>query len=132
MPVRFRPRAPRTTMNKKLALAITAAVLTACAAPAAAQTVAGAFGKGRTHFVLTASSGYAFDETYFVLGLGAIFYLIDGLSACLYIESWSGGEPSMTKITSSLQYVLHRVQPVKPYVGGFYRRTDIESLPALN
>src|SRR5688572_2174130 len=132
MPVRFRPRAPRTTMNKKLALAITAAVLATVAAPASAQSVAGAFGKGRTHFVLTASSGYAFDETYFVLGLGASYYLIDGLSAGVHIESWSGGDPSMTKITTSLQYVLHRVQTVKPYVGGFYRRTDIESLPDLD
>jgi hypothetical protein len=120
-----------TTMNNKLAAAIMA-VLATVAAPAAAQSVAGAFGKGRTHFVLTASSGYAFDESYFVLGLGASYYLIDGLSAGLFIESWSGADPGMTKITTSLQYVLHRVQTVKPYIGTFYRRTDIESLPDLD
>ena len=121
-----------TTMPKKLAAAITAAVLALIALPAAAQSFAGAFGKGRTHFVLTASSGNAFDETYFVLGLGASYYLIDGLSAGLFIESWSGADPGMTKITPSLQYVFHRMQTVKPYIGAFYRRTDIESLPDLD
>jgi hypothetical protein len=116
-------------MYKKLALAMT--LLGACAAPATAQSVAGAFGKGRTHFILTASSGYAFDESYFVLGLGVSYYLLDGLSAGVHVESWSGGDPSMTKLTGSLQYVFHRIQ-VKPYVGAFYRRTDIESLPDLD
>ena len=38
----------------------------------------------------------------------------------------------MTKITPSVQYVLHRMQTVKPYVGAFYRRTDIESLADLD
>jgi hypothetical protein len=100
--------------------------------PAAAQTVAGAFSQGRTHFVLTASSGYAFDESYFVLGLGASYYLLDGLSVGLFLESWSGSDPGMTKITPSVQYVFHQMQAVKPYVGAFYRRTDIDGLPDLD
>lgn len=116
-------------MNKKLAMSL---VLAAFAPVAAAQTVAGTFGKGRTHFVLTAGSGYAFDESYLVLGLGASYYLLDGLSVGLFVESWSGADPGMTKITPSVQYVFHQVHPVKPYVGAFYRRTDIETLPDLD
>jgi hypothetical protein len=119
-------------MKKSLALAMTFAAALGTAAPTAAQTVAGAFGKGRTHFILTASSGYAFDESYFVLGLGVSYYLLDGLSAGVHVESWSGGDPSMTKLTGSTQYVFHRIQTVKPYVGAFYRRTDIETLPDLD
>jgi hypothetical protein len=38
----------------------------------------------------------------------------------------------MYKITPSLQYVFHRVPAVKPYVGGFYRRTEIDGLPDLD
>ena len=56
-------------MNKKFASAILAATVFA-SSPAAGADVAGAFGKGRTHFVVTAGTGYAFDETYFVAGLG--------------------------------------------------------------
>ena len=77
-------------------------------------------------------TGYAFDETYFVLGLGASYYLIDGLNVGLHVESWSGADPGMTKITPSVQYVFHQIRTVKPYVGAFYRRTDIERLEDLD
>ena len=106
--------------------------LCALASPAAAQQVAGVFSKGRTHFVVSGGTGYAFDETYFVLGLGASYYLIDGLNVGLFVESWSGADPGMTKITPSLMYVFHQVPRLKPYVGAFYRRTDIERLEDLD
>ena len=110
-----------------------AAVLIALAAtPASAQSVSAAFARGQKHFVLTASTGYAFDESYFVLGLGASYYLIDGLAVGLHIESWSGADPGMIKYTASTQYVFHQMRTVKPYLGGFYRRTDIENLPDLD
>jgi hypothetical protein len=44
----------------------------------------------------------------------------------LFFESWTGSDPKLTKITPSVQYVFYQVQPVKPYVGAFYRRTSIE------
>jgi len=111
-----------------------AAILGACALaqPAAAQTVAGAFGKGRTHFVATAGTGYAFDESYLVLGLGVSYYVIDGLNVGLFFESWTGSDPKLTKITPSVQYVFYQVQHVKPYVGAFYRRTSIDGLPDID
>ena len=116
-------------MTRKLVIALAVCALSF---PAAAQQVAGVFGKGRTHLVVTAGTGYAFDESYFVLGLGATYYLLDGLGVSLFFESWSGSDPGMTKITPSVQYVFHRVQVVKPYVGAFYRRTDIDGLPDLD
>jgi hypothetical protein len=121
------------TMKQRLAAtAIAAVAACAFAIPAAAQQVAGTFGKGRTHFFVTGGSGYAFDETYFVLGLGVSYYLVDGLSAGLAFESWSGSDPSMYKITPSLTYVFYQVDRVKPYVGGFYRRTNIDGLSDLD
>ena len=38
----------------------------------------------------------------------------------------------MTKVTASTQYVFHQPQALKPYVGAFYRRTDIDGLPDLD
>ena len=98
-------------------LATAAIALCTLSSPAAAQEVAGVFSKGRTHFIVSGGTGYAFDESYFVLGLGASYYLIDGLNVGLHIESWSGADPGMTKITPSVNYVFHQVRTVKPYVG---------------
>lgn len=114
------------------ALAAASLVLAASAATAADVGVAGAFSQGRMHFVATAGSGSAFDEDYVVFGLGASYYLLDGLGVGLHYEFWSGGDPDITKITGSLQYVFHRMQTVKPYVGGFYRRTDVDGLSDLD
>jgi opacity protein-like surface antigen len=116
---------------KRILVAIAACAL---AAPAAAQSVSvgSAFSKGRTHVSLNAGNGYAFDETYLVLGVGASYYVIDGLNVGLNYEWWTGSDPEMTKITPSVQYVFHQMQRIKPYVGGFYRRTNIDGLPDLD
>jgi len=120
-------------MKKTLAAAV-AAVACTFAFPAMAQSVgvAGAFSKGKTHVVATAGTGYAFDESYLVLGVGASYYLMDGLNAGLAVEFWTGSDPKLTKITPSVQYVFYQVQTVKPYVGAFYRRTKVEGLDDLD
>jgi opacity protein-like surface antigen len=120
-------------MKKTLAAAVTAAAC-AFAAPAMAQSVgvAGGFSKGKTHLVATAGTGYAFDESYLVLGVGASYYFIDGLNAGLAVEFWTGSDPRLTKITPSVQYVFYQVQTVKPYVGAFFRRTKIEGRDDLD
>ena len=97
-----------------------------------AQTVAGAFGKGKTHVVATAGTGRAFNDDYLVLGLGVSYYVIDGLNVGLGFESWSGGDPGMRKLTPSAQYVFYQLGRIKPYVGAFYRRTYIDGLPDID
>ena len=121
--------------NRKLA-AITVAVATFSPIPPAtaaevAGGAAGVFSKGRTHFVITAGNGYAFDESYLVLGVGVSYYVIDGLNVGLSLESWSGSDPGMFKVTPSVQYVFHQA-PLKPYVGGFYRRAYVDGLPDID
>lgn len=117
-------------MKHRLASTVVAAVAAlAFTSPAASQQVAGTFAKGRTHFFISGGSGNAFDETYLVLGIGASYFLIDGLSVGLAFESWSGSDPGMYRITPSLTYVFYQVDRVKPYVGGFYRRTNVDGLP---
>jgi hypothetical protein len=114
-------------LNAALALAAAFASITADAAD-----VAGAFSRGRTHFVVTAGNGYAFDQSYLVLGLGASYYVLDGLNVGLFLESWSGSDPKLVKVTPSVQYVFHQVPVLKPYIGAFYRRTYVNSLPDIN
>ena len=120
-------------MKKTLAAALAAAAC-AFAAPAMAQSVgaAGGFSKGKTHLVGTVGTGYAFDESYLVLGLGVSYYLFDGFNVGLHYEAWTGSDPKLTKITPSVQYVFYQVQTVKPYVGAFYRRTSIDGRPDLD
>ena len=74
-------------MKKTLAAAVTAAAC-AFAAPAMAQSVgvAGGFSKGKTHLIGTVGTGYAFDESYLVLGLGVSYYLFDGFNVGLSLR----------------------------------------------
>ena len=120
-------------MNRTLSCAILAVVAAIVSTPpASAADVAGVFGRGRVHFVLTAGNGYAFDQTYLVLGAGASYYLLDGLNVGLFLESWSGADPHLYKVTPSAQYVFYQVPVVKPYIGAFYRRTYVSDLPDIN
>jgi hypothetical protein len=121
-------------MKKTLAAAAAVLALCAFALPAAGQSasVAGGFGKGRVHLLVTAGSGYAFDESYLVLGVGGSYYVVDGLNLGLNYEYWSGSDPKISKLTPSIQYVFYQVPTVKPYVGAFYRRTYIERLDDLD
>lgn len=111
---------------------LVAVAIIACVLPAQAQQVAGAFSQGRTHFYISGGAGTSFGEDYFVLGAGIDYFLIDGLSAGLAIESWSGADPGITKITPSVRYVFYGVPSVKPYVGAFFRRTEFDGSPSLD
>ena len=124
----------RTNMKVRLvAMGAAAVVGWACVSGAVAQQVAGIFGRGSAQYFFTGGSGTAFDETYLVLGLGLSYYPVDGLGLGLSFESWSGSDPSITKITPSVQYVFYQARDVKPYVGAFFRRTYIGGdLPDLD
>ena len=116
-------------MRALLALAIAAG---AVSPPALGQQVASAFSQGRTHLYVSGGAGSSFGESYVVIGAGVDYFLLDGLSAGLAFESWSGADPGFTKITPSVRYVFYGMQAVKPYVGAFYRRTDIDGRPSLD
>lgn len=125
--------APMENTIMKKTLATLAAVTTfALSLPAAASEVGGAFSQGRTSVLVTAGTGYAFDQSYFVFGVGVGYYVIDGLNLGLSVESWSGSNPGLYKVTPSVQYVFHQVPRLTPYVGAFYRRAYIDGLPDIN
>jgi hypothetical protein len=44
-------------------------------------------------------------------------------------EYWSGGNPTIRQISPRINYVFATTKAVSPYVGAFYRRTKIDTLP---
>ena len=103
--------------------------LTLLFAHASAQAdVAGVFSKGRTHFAIYGGTGYAFNDDYFVIGASGSYYFANGFNLGLGAEVWTGGNPDISKITPSIQYVFFKPSVVKPYVGAFYRKTFIDDM----
>ena len=96
-----------------------------------AANAAAAFSQGSTHMMLVGGSGYAFNNSYFVIGVGASYYVMDGLSLGLSAESWRGGDPGINKLTPSIEYVF-QLPRMLPYVGAYYRRTYVDNLPDLD
>lgn len=107
-------------------------ILFSLAFPASAAVGNGVFGQGRSQFSLSGGNAYAFDDNYFVIGVSASYYVMDGLGIGLALEKWSGAKPGITKYAPFVQYVLYRESSVRPYVGGFYRRSVIDGLPDIN
>jgi hypothetical protein len=101
-------------------------------APADAAEVGGVFAQGRTRLSVTGGSGYAFGENYVVFGVGASYFVLNGLSAGLDLEWWSGADPGIFKVSPSVQYVFYQIPSVSPYVGAFYLRSYIDGFNDLN
>jgi hypothetical protein len=87
-------------------------------------------GSGRASVLI--GNGYAFNESYLIVGVGVGYYFAKGLELGLDAEFWSGSDPGITKISPSLRYVVSTGSALRPYVGVFYRRTLIDNHDDLN
>ncbi len=90
------------------------------------------FGGGSMRLSVLVGNGYAFDESYLIVGVGFGYFLANGFELGLDFENWSGSSPHITKLSPSVRYVIPTDGPVRPYVGAFYRRTMIENFDDLN
>src|SRR3989337_2123988 len=90
------------------------------------------FGQGSTQLSVFGGGGSAFNQSYLVLGVGANYYVLEGLGLGLNFESWFGNTPGIYKLTPSAPYVFTQVPTVQPYVGVFFRRVFIENLSDLH
>jgi hypothetical protein len=81
----------------------------------------GPFKAGRKRVGLFAGAGSTFNQTYFMIGVGGGYYVLDGLEVGLDVEGWLGKDPSIWKVTPQVRYVLWQLGALKPYVGAFYR-----------
>ena len=116
--------APDTTAVIQSAPPPTATVQVSSPPPAAkpaATEDAGMFSKGKRR--VTGVVGYArsFDSDYLLVGIGAGYYLSNGLDVGLDFEGWFLGDPTIYKVSPRVDYVLWRMQRIKPYAGAFYR-----------
>ncbi len=90
------------------------------------------FSTGSARLTVIVGNGYAFNNSYLIIGVGAAYFVADGLDLGLDLESWTGGDPGITKVSPRLDYVFNTGGSLRPYAGVFYRRTIIEGLNDLN
>ncbi len=100
------------------------------AAPAPAKR--DAFSSGTKRLSVVVGNGYAFDNSYLLIGVGAGYFIANGLDLGLDFEYWTGASPSITKVSPRLDYVFNAGSSLRPYAGVFYRRTMIEGLNDLD
>ncbi|HEY5993646.1 MAG TPA: hypothetical protein VIU46_03500 [Gallionellaceae bacterium] len=99
---------------------------------ARAAGVAGMFSQGNASFMIEAGGGTAYNNSYTILGVGAHYFVMDGLAVGLSYESWSGASPGITQVTPSVLYVFYDAPYIKPYLGGFYRHTSVSGRTGFN
>jgi hypothetical protein len=90
------------------------------------------FTKGSKRVTVIAGAGSSFDENYAILGVGAGYFLTDGLEIGINWQTWLGGDPSINQITPELTYVFRNKSNFDPYIGALYRRTFISGLDDLS
>ena len=108
-------------------------MVTLAAAQAAwCEVGASVFSQGHTRLSVGAGYGSFNNKDYFILGLGAGYYLFDGLEAGVSGEGWMGSKPHIYKVSPELTYVLYQWGQWKPYLGAFYRHTFYDTLTDLD
>lgn len=90
------------------------------------------FSAGSTRLAVIVGNGYAFDNSYLIIGVGAAYFLANGLDLGLDMEFWTGSNPNITKISPRVDYVFNTGGPLRPYAGLFYRRTMIDGWEDLD
>jgi hypothetical protein len=90
------------------------------------------FSAGTKRLSIVVGNGYAFDNSYLIIGVGAGYFITDGLDLGLDFEYWTGSSPKITKVSPRLDYVFNTGSALRPYAGVFYRRTMIEGLDDLD
>lgn len=83
------------------------------------------FEQGTTRLSVSLGFGSAAGESYYAIGAGIGYYLINGLGAGVSAETRRGLEPDLTKITPWLEYSFAVSPTVRAYAGAFYRHTAV-------
>ena len=123
-------------MHKKtirlIALFAVLASLLLSATPPANAADRDPFADGSMRLSVLVGNGYAFNESYIVVGAGFGYYFAEGLELGLDAESWFSADPGITKISPAVRYVVPTNGSIRPYIGAFYRWTMIDNYDDLN
>ena len=90
------------------------------------------FNKGSSRVSIAAGSGRIFSNDYLIVGLGAGYYVLNGLELGLDGEAWIGGNPDIYKLSPQAKYVLPTQSRLRPYVGAFYNHLFIDRYDDLD
>ena len=90
------------------------------------------FSQGSKRGTLILGAGQSFDESYFILGVGAGYYVLDGLEIGLNWQTWLGGDPRINQLTPEITYVFRNKSNFDPYLGVLYRKTWISGFDDLS
>ena len=85
----------------------------------------GPFSKGAVRLTLLLGTASTYNDTYFIIGGGVGYYLLNGLEVGLDYEAWLFANPVIQRLSPEARYVFHMVPVLKPYVGTFYRRNFV-------
>lgn len=85
------------------------------------------FGRGSVRLTLLVGTATTRDDTYFILGGGLGYFVLDGLELGVDYDAWLFGDPFMQRVSPEIRYVFHQVPVVKPYAGFFYRHTFVKN-----
>ena len=90
------------------------------------------FEKGSSRVSVVVGSGYTLDESYIILGLGAGYFVLDGLELGLDGQAWLGGDPDIYKLKPQATYILPTQSRIRPYGGVFCSRIFIDGYDDLD
>lgn len=81
------------------------------------------FEKGRTSVGIVAGAGSSNGDNYTIIGVGADYFVMNGLSVGVGYQGWFGGDPTINQLTLRSSYYIPLSQKFHPYIGGFVRET---------
>jgi hypothetical protein len=90
------------------------------------------FNEGSMRISLLVGNGYAFNQSYLVVGAGFGYFVVQDLEVGLEADFWTSASPHITTISPEVRYVVPTGGSIRPYVGAFYRRTIIDGYDDLN
>jgi hypothetical protein len=107
-------------------------LLMSVAAHAASDSASPPFAAGNARLSIAFGGATAFNQDYSVFGLGAGYFIADGIEVGLDAEQWFGNSPHIEQVSPQLRVVINTEGKIKPYVGAYYRRTHIENYRDLD
>jgi hypothetical protein len=98
----------------------------------AKQSKAGFFGRGRVRTGFVVGVGNSFNNTYLILGVGAGYYLVNGLEVGANVQGWLLNTPTIWQVSPEVRYVVWQLPKFKPYAGLFYRWNFMQDFDTVN